>query len=156
MKAVISECREYRYLLRRSLGSILRWYKPMLFIMLNPSIADDVQDDPTIRRVMSFAKREGATHLLVVNLFALRSTDPSELAKHHDPVGPENDKYVMEAIRECQSMPIVVAWGAHPLAKTRASEIRKMAGELYCLGKTKDGSPRHPLYVKSTQELILF
>lgn len=150
MSAIISEDGRYRYVLRRSLGSILRWYRPILFIMLNPSTADAETDDPTIRRCMAFAKREGATHLSVVNLFALRATDPNKLLKDDDPIGPENDNYIAEEIRKNGMLPVVCAWGAHRFAKKRAEEImnRGAAGGFVCLGKTKSGMPKHPLYLR--------
>ena len=155
MSAVISECGQYRYVLRRSLGSALRWYKPMLFIMLNPSTADAEKDDPTVRRCKYFAEREGATHLTVVNLFALRATDPRALSAHPDPVGPDNDKHLIEECKRHSLLPIVAAWGSNKFAELRALDVvQKTEGRLFCLGKTKSGSPRHPLYVNSKQELI--
>jgi hypothetical protein len=155
MSAVISECGQYRYVLRRSLGSALRWHKPMLFVMLNPSTATETIDDPTIRRCMSFAKREGATQLTVVNLFALRATNPRELETHDDPIGPENDKHILEQISKHLQMPVVGAWGANRFAEMRAQLVSHYFDEIYCLGKNKDGSPRHPLYVRNDQPLIL-
>ena len=154
MSAIISEDGKYRYVLRRSLGSVLRWYKPVLFIMLNPSTADAETDDPTIRRCMAFAKRSGATHLNVVNLFALRATDPKELLKAEDPIGPENDNYIAEEIRKNGMLPTVCAWGSHKFAKKRAMEVLSHGapGGFVCLGQTKDGSPKHPLYLKSDKQ----
>jgi hypothetical protein len=151
--AVLSGCGKYRYVLRRSLGSALRWYRPMLFIMLNPSTADATQDDPTIRRCIAFAKREGMTHLTVVNLFALRATDPRELELADDPIGPENDRHISEEVAKHRGC-VVAAWGAHQFAKPRAEAVLALYGPLYCLGKTKAGYPRHPLYVKGDQPFI--
>lgn len=123
--------------------------------MLNPSTADEIKDDPTIRRCISFAKREGCTGLTVVNLFALRATNPKELLKHEDPIGPENDKIIQDMLRLHQIGIVVAAWGAHPLARERSKDVMKMLdSNILCLGTTKDGSPRHPLYVKSAQELV--
>ena len=153
MSATISECGRYRYDLHRSLGSVLRGYKPMFFVMLNPSTADASLDDPTIRRCKAFAKREGATHLVVLNLFALRSTDPSGLAIDHDPIGPNNDAFLEKFLRPGSDWN-VAAWGSHPFAKNRAREIQLRYGPFKCLGMTKDGSPRHPLYVKADAPLI--
>ncbi|MEK2647462.1 DUF1643 domain-containing protein [Bdellovibrio sp. BCCA] len=152
--AILSECGKYRYVLTRSLNSVLRWHKPMLFIMLNPSTADASVDDPTIRRCIAFAKRAGATQLTVVNLFALRSPDPESLAKSSDPIGPENDRHIAEQIGKHKGLPIIAAWGAHKFAKDRATQIVGMYNDLFCLGKTKNGEPRHPLYVKGDQEFI--
>ncbi len=158
MNAVISPCGTYRYVLTRKIPSVLRWVKPALFIMLNPSTADAVQDDPTIRRCISFAEREGCTQLRVVNLFALRATDPRELATHEDPIGPENDSFLRSEILVSNAVGglIVAAWGANKFAKDRACSVVDNFHQLplMCLGNTKDGSPRHPLYVKSDQSLL--
>lgn len=126
----------------------------MLFIMLNPSTADAVENDPTITRCMGFAKREGATHLTVVNLFALRSTDPNGLLRHDSPIGPENDKHILKEVESHKLMPIVAAWGSHKFAVQRALQVCELVGDLWCLGKTKNGSPRHPLYLRNDQELL--
>lgn len=90
--ALLSSCGKYRYVLKRKTKCPLRWVKKCVFIMLNPSIADANIDDPTVRRCVSFAEREGCTDLSVVNLFALRSTDPDELLNEADPQGPENHR----------------------------------------------------------------
>lgn len=165
-KAVISQCGRYRYVLRRSLTNILdvdpnateAVYKPMLFIMLNPSTADAENDDPTIRRCISFAKREGASHLSVVNLFAYRATDPAELKRAADPIGPENDRYINEEVGK--SWMTVAAWGAHPLARERAEAVMRQIhgyeGYAWCLGQTKSGAPKHPLYIADKQPFVVW
>jgi hypothetical protein len=156
--AIISPCGQYRYTLHRRIPSVLRWVKPCLFVMLNPSTADATMDDPTIRRCLGFAKREGCTGLTVVNLFALRATDPSELAKHPDPIGADNAKHIAEEIDVHQRIGLVIAaWGAHPMACARslyATRSALLSAGALCLGTTKDGSPRHPLYVKADQPLV--
>lgn len=157
--ATISPCGTYRYTLTRSLPSVLRWIRPCLFVMLNPSTADHTKDDPTIRRCIGFAKREGCTSLTVVNLFALRATNPEELRKHHDPFGPDNAKHLAEQISQHRTTGyIVAAWGSNPLAARYEPLFvwRKTlldAGAL-CLGMTAEDGPRHPLYVKNTQPLM--
>lgn len=153
-RALISDCGAYRYWLTRKWGP----GHDMRFIMLNPSVADADIDDPTIRRCMSFAKREGYGGIIVCNLFALRSTDPSALAGGEDPVGPDNGKWIQELVDKCHLLPTVAAWGAHPFATDRAEAVKamfaKVAGPLWCLGKTQAGHPRHPLYVKGDQPLV--
>lgn len=125
-------------------------------IMLNPSIADALQDDRTIRRCISLADAAGADSLRVVNLFALRSTDPEGLKTAPDAIGPENDSYILEAARTSTTM--VAAWGAHGFARTRALQVFEVLSQegvnLQCWGTTKDGLPRHPLYVHSTTPLV--
>lgn len=152
----------YRYLLQRD------WWQRdnprgpidlVTFVMLNPSTADGQVDDPTIRRCIGFARREGAQRLTVVNLYALRATDPGELSAHPDPVGIGNDALLADVARDHDRFRTVVAWGAHKMAT--AERIRILADAattagttLWCLGTTKSGAPRHPLYVKADQPLV--
>ena len=122
----------------------------MAFVMLNPSTADAVKEDPTIRRCVGFARSWGYGSLSVVNLFAFRATDPSDLLSAVDAVGPENDRHI---VKECsQANLTVLAWGNPPRSLTaRASEVLAVLLEsgipAVCLGLTKQGMPRHPLYL---------
>ena len=155
MTAVISPCGTYRYLLKRCAESMAPMKSTALFIMLNPSTADARLDDPTIRRCRAFAKLWDCNGLAVANLYALRSTKPAALWIHPDPVGPENDDYLWNFARECGD--VVCAWGsnARPERAARVVNIMRDAdARLWCLGTTKDGSPRHPLYVRADQQLI--
>lgn len=147
--AVLSPCKHYRYQLGR------RWGEgPSLgFVMLNPSTADGLVDDPTIRRCIGFARRDGYAGIIVANLFAWRATDPRELRELADPVGPECDKHI-------KAMPedVVIAWGATRPRPDTASRIVRVCSllhgrRIYNLGLTKDGSCRHPLYVRADQPL---
>lgn len=133
----------------------------LTFVMLNPSTADAELDDPTIRRCIGFAKREGAQRLHVLNLFALRSTDPAALLTHPDPVGIANDALLVDAAKHHTRFKTVVAWGAHKMVTPdRVKILTDSAGEagttLWCLGVTKSGAPRHPLYVRGDQPLVPF
>jgi hypothetical protein len=148
--AILSECQRYRYCLTR------RWDagNPVLFIGLNPSTADALKDDPTVRRCVGFARAWWYPAMGIVNLFAWRATDPAELRKAADPVGPENDQYIKEAA-SCAGK-IVAASGAYGSGlrlRTVASLINR---ELFCLGCTRDGFPRHPLYLPKTAELVSY
>lgn len=155
MGAILSQCGNYRYSLTRDTNLLSPERPGALFIMLNPSTADADKDDPTIRRCIAFATQWGCADLTVANLYAYRATDPKELLKAADPVGPLNDFHLRELLRERHVA--VVAWGNNAQLG-RVSEFYKMAYEIgvrvSCLGVTKAGHPRHPLYVKSTQELI--
>jgi hypothetical protein len=138
----------YRYRLRRSFtGHVLeKPAKPVVFLMLNPSTANAIEDDATIRRCCGFALAWGHTDLLVTNLFALRSTDPDALLSHADPIGPANDA-VLADLPDC---PIIAAWGAHIAAPKRAERVVELVKRpLLCLGTTAQGAPRHPLYLKA-------
>jgi hypothetical protein len=156
--AILSHCGTYRYVLTRRVPQVIRWVKPALFIMLNPSIADAEVDDPTIRRCWGFSNSWGCTSLTVVNRFALRSTDPAGLYHHADPYGPENDRHLEEQIAAHRLGVIVCAWGAEPIATASPwfePFIQKLKeANAQCLGMTKNGSPKHPLYLKKTQDLI--
>jgi hypothetical protein len=156
--AEISPCGTYRYLLGRRVGEGKR---TALFVMLNPSTADALVDDPTIRRCIGFARREGCGVLEVVNLFAYRTTDPAALRSASEPVGPANDQFIEQAVRRTDL--VVVAWGIVPRRLVRrSSEIgRAIYDHLpahgqrgpFSLGTTADGSPRHPLYVRADRAL---
>lgn len=145
--AEFSVCGTYRYQLGRLWGA---GRSPLGWIMLNPSTADADLDDPTIRRCMGFARVWGYDGILVGNLYALRSTDPSVLATHSDPSGPENHRWIGHIARTCHD--VVCAWGAHRMATTRALSMVELVqangAQAWCLGTTKGGHPRHPLYVK--------
>lgn len=124
----------------------------MTFVMLNPSSAGCLNDDPTIRKCIGFANRHGCGGIEVVNLFGLVSTDPKGLLKVEDPVGPCNDT----ALRWAMARPLVVAaWGRFPKKLRKAIQpISSIpAGGLRCFGVTKDGQPRHPLMLAYSTRL---
>lgn len=151
--AIISDCGRFRYALKRRWGD----GPQALFIMLNPSTADASDDDPTIRRCIGFAKREGCGSLRVENLYAFRATDPDEMFRHgHTAIGATN-QFIFGGMDESDG-PIIAAWGADKRAQKRARDliglIRGSNRRLMCLGKTKTGAPRHPLYVRGDAPLI--
>lgn len=154
--AIISECEKYRYRLWR------RWVTPpgqgqkmpVLWVMLNPSTADASIDDPTIRRCMAFSKAWGYDAMWVGNMYAIRSTDPGILAEvsADEARGPDNHKHLDQMSQE--SALIVCAWGApggHLMPYTLATP-----GGTWCLGRTKHGAPRHPLYIAGMTPLQEF
>lgn len=125
--------------------------------MLNPSTADEIDNDPTIARCVSFARRWGFGALEAVNVFAYRATDSSRLARSRDPVGPLNDEYILRSVNSSQQ--IVLAWGNHALLQDRHSQVLDLLPDeqqLYCFGTTKFGQPRHPLYVRNEAPLQPF
>lgn len=122
------------------------------FVMLNPNTADAEHDDPTIRRCVGFARRWGFGRLLVVNLFAWCCPRPSMLREAEDPVGPRNDTHLRRAATEADR--VVVAWGNHGRLLDRDREVTEtLDGPLYCLGTTRHGCPRHPLYLAADTPL---
>ena len=151
---ILSECGAYRYTLTRVIPQPIRWVKPILFILLNPSTANAVIPDPTSTRCVEFAKSWGGTSLTIVNLFALRATYPEDLLTHPDPIGPDNDKHIKEQIAEHALGKIVLGWGANKFARSRAADVLTLLdGRGLCLHQNKDKSPRHPLYIKGNAEL---
>jgi hypothetical protein len=156
--AAISDCGLYRYRLTRRWGS-----GPLLpFVMLNPSTADASIDDPTIRRCMGFSRREGADGIAVVNLFAYRTPSPKELwaVEPRQRHGLHNEHALYDIANEAieTNSPIVCAWGAGAgdAANFTVEWLKTRGARLVCLGKTKEGHPRHPLYVKGDQPLMPF
>lgn len=124
-----------------------------MFVGLNPSTADASTDDPTVRRFTGFARKWGFSGVYALNLFAYRATLPSELKKASDPVGSLNDLY-LNIYRE-KSEQVIVAWGIHGEFRDRDGQVlgKGLLGEdLYCLGLTKHGYPRHPLYLPGATE----
>ncbi|HEY8878508.1 MAG TPA: DUF1643 domain-containing protein [Roseateles sp.] len=150
--AVLSDCGQYRYLLSRQIGFSER---VVAFIGLNPSTADATLDDPTIRRCIGFAKRRDAGLLLMVNLFALRSTDPRALRTHAAPVGPENDAWIDRALSMADIA--IAAWGNGGTLMGRSEVVRqRFQGRLEALAITNAGMPKHPLYVRADAETMPF
>ena len=142
-EATISPCGLYRYVLVR------RWdddLPELRWCMLNPSVADSDQDDPTVRKCRGFAERWGFGSIRIVNLFAFRATNPRDLLDARDPVGPDNAQYLEEDLQS----PVVVAWGGSlpnsMIAREAVSKVAALASVgWWCLGRTKGGEPRHPL-----------
>jgi hypothetical protein len=151
----------HRFWLHRSLGG-LGWAGTLLVVMLNPSTADQHVDDPTIRRCKQFGMREGYADLLVANLFAWRATDPADLLKAIKDHGVDVARGDSEQNWTLRTMATVAdrvlcAWGAHPAAAFGLAAMpwfRPPAPK--CLGLTKSGAPRHPLFVRGTQPLEPF
>jgi hypothetical protein len=158
--AEISDCGLYRYWLTRSWIQAGEQPRVMTFCLLNPSTADAMLDDPTVRRCVGFAQREGCNALRIVNLYALRSTDPQTLWSVPDPVGPRNSQALQETMTS--SRLFVCGWGRHARpdglkhlrwALSHADQCG-FTMRLHCLGTNKDGSPKHPLYIKADQPLV--
>lgn len=142
----------FRYLLTRIINTELPKQKVVSFIGLNPSTADAHTDDPTVRRCIRFAAGWGATTFNMLNLFAYRATDPREMLPYlSGAIGPGNDGTID---RIClQSHMVVCAWGTHGVHIDRGDRVlhslRHWQAPIYHLGLTKDGHPRHPLYLRN-------
>lgn len=145
-RATLSPCRSYRYTLTREWDPA----KPTVnFVGLNPSTADEQADDPTIRRCVADARAWGFGRLVMTNLFAWRATDPRELLLARDPIGPENDRHLIE--QAAAAARVLGAWGAHGALRERARDVLTLLRQfdVYCLAVTKGGHPGHPLSKKA-------
>ena len=151
--AQFSGCRAWRYALWRTWDAS---YGHCMFIGLNPSTADETEDDPTIRRCINFAKSWGFGGIHMLNLFAFRATLPSDMKAAADPIGPENNEFLTMYAK--QSEKIVCAWGVNGKFKSRDGYVTAMLSDfdLFCLGSTNTGQPKHPLYLKSDTPLERF
>ena len=155
--AIISDCGLYRYELRRVWDDNL---PPYVSGMLNPSKADAEIDDPTITRNLRRAEINGCGSLIVWNLGAGRATNPNDWMAMSDPIGPENDFHIRAILAECHERNgiAVVGWGARGSFMGRDKIATKIAADigvtLHCLGSTRNGHPKHPLYIARSQPLI--
>ena len=154
-KATFSDCGRYRYLLER------RWHDGFIcaFIGLNPSTATASSDDATIRKCMTLARNWGFSGMTMANLFAIRCRYPHILSTHQDPVGSDNDRFLLPAIEQAHTA--VAMWGNHGLksyglSARRDQDILALRDDWQCVGITKRGAPRHPLYIASTSTLMNF
>lgn len=149
--AVYSDCESYRYALTRT------WDpdgKRVLFVMLNPSKATEVQNDPTVERCERRARALGFGAFRVTNIFAWRETDPHKMRKVADPTGPDNDRIIREGADWADQ--IIAAWGTHGTHLDRGPAVARLLQDtgqpLTTLGLTKHGHPKHPLYISYDQQ----
>lgn len=139
--AKFSDCRKYRYALWRTWDES----KPcVMFIGLNPSTANEVDNDSTINRCIDYAKSWGYGSLCMANLFAFKATKPTEMFAATEPIGVENDAWLKSLAS--QSALVVAAWGNDGSHQDRSTNVKKMLGNLYCLKINATGEPAHPLY----------
>lgn len=154
-KALVSICGRYRYWLSRPCEVEYPEKSTAFFVMLNPSTADASIDDPTIRRCRGFAKLWQCNGIVVGNLYAMRATDPKDLYESKDPVGPDNEKWIQRLLHEHGD--VVCAWGDNARkdqVEWFTHRVRQANARMWCLGITKKGAPRHPLYLKKDTPLI--
>lgn len=153
--AVYSDCECYRYALTRNWNPT---GNRLLFVMLNPSKATEVQNDPTVERCERRARALGFGAVQVTNIFAWRETDPHKMRKARDPIGPDNDRTLQEGALWADM--IIAAWGTHGahLDRGAATEalLRRTGKPLHSLGLSKQGHPKHPLYISYAQPPCLW
>jgi len=149
--ALFSKDRIYRYALWRTWDNSL---PKVLFIGLNPSTADEIQDDPTNRRCKRYAQDWGYGGYIMSNIFSYRSTNPKKLTTIKDPIGPDNNYWLKKLHKEAELT--IGAWGNYGNLLNRGEEIINLIDNLYCLKITKEGHPSHPLYLHSKLKPIIF
>ncbi len=144
--AVYSPCEAYRYVLTREWD---REGPRALFVMLNPSTATEIQNDPTVERCERRARALGFGAFRVCNIFAFRATDPKVMRAAADPVGPMNDDAITQSAAWADQ--VICAWGTHGAHLLRGAQVERLLRAtdvpLWHLGLTKEGHPRHPLYL---------
>lgn len=156
--AALSSCGIYRFALWRKWGEGAN----VTFIMLNPSTADAKVDDATIRRCIGYARAWGYSGISVVNLFAFRATEPADMMKAALPVGYDNDVYLLAAAKASyiHGAPVVCAWGVQGRYRDRdrlvMRQLQEVGIEAECLAVSKDGFPKHPLYLKRDLKPIAY
>lgn len=159
MSAIFSLDRKYRYRLERFIDN-RDLNMTVAFCMLNPSTADEVKSDPTITRCLNYATGWGASKLVVVNIFALRSTDPKALYSAADPIGEDNDHHIAVAAREADIF--ICGWGNHGTLNGRQDAVLALLHRVAPLAKprafkiNKCGTPVHPLYQRMDAQPVPF
>lgn len=157
--AVLSPCRMYRYQLTRR-ESMWRIEDGIVnFVMLNPSTADETTNDPTINRCLGFCRSLCCGRLIVTNLYAYRATDPRDLWQVTDPIGTNNDQWILRSARSAKY--VICAWGNNGQRNGRAAAVMKLLAnakiQTYQLGSlTNLKQPRHPLYLRANLKPTLF
>lgn len=153
--ALLSDDRRFRYWLIRVWDESL----PMLCIIgLNPSTADEAQDDPTIRREITFAKRDGFGGILKLNLYAYRATEPKNMWRAQkagtDIIGGQRNwvDALKGYVSQHNCTMVVAAWGRH--GKKRGPDVAARWPAMMCFGVNADGTPKHPLYLKADTEIV--
>ncbi|MEO0378938.1 MAG: DUF1643 domain-containing protein [Pseudomonadota bacterium] len=153
--AVYSDCERYRYSLTRVWNDKGR---RVLFVMLNPSTATEVQNDPTVERCERRARHLGFGAFQVTNIFAWRATDPRDMKAASDPVGPDNDAALRAGTQWADE--IIAAWGTHGAHLDRGAAVASLLqgadAPLFHLGLSKEGHPKHPLYLPYAQEPLIW
>lgn len=151
--AVFSSCRKYRY----RLSQIWDESKPPLtWLMLNPSTADEVKNDPTVERCERRARMWGYGGSVVFNIFAFRATDPKDMRAQNDPVGPENDMWIRKIAKQSGEFDVVAGWGEHGAHMERGQAVldifKQESGRISALKINASGHPAHPLYIAYKSE----
>ena len=163
--AKFSTDRTYRYALWRAVPySYEVSVRPIIYVGVNPSVADETTDDPTIRKCWGFALRELGGYMIMLNLFAYRTPYVERLGQVNNPVGPGNNRAIVHYIKTPVPPLIIACWGSYDKCEgmyNRAREVTALIdahidGQIMCFGQNQDGSPKHPLYLAADTPLVPF
>ena len=155
---IFSKDRKHRYVLKHSWTDIFNPNEnPIIWIALNPSTADENKLDPTLTRIRNFSDKNGFNTFYMLNLFAYRATDPKDMMNFNDPIGNENDYWITHICSK-YNCPVVCSWGVNGTHMNRANHVLELLKnyDLRYLELSKDGIPKHPLYLKSSCQLNKF
>lgn len=146
-ECVFSPDRHYRYTLVHRWDELLDPNRGIAWIGLNPSTADEHQLDPTLRRIRAFSAAWGYAYFVMLNLFGWRATDPADMKAVSDPVGPDNDRWIVQWSNQVDR--VMLAWGEHGAHLGRDRSVLDLLdrGKVFCLERNAGGQPKHPLYV---------
>jgi hypothetical protein len=155
-QCVFSPDRAYRYVLRhRCADMTCETPTRIAWIGLNPSTADEVTLDQTLASVCRYSRKWGFSEVVMLNLFAFRATDPRDLRRAIDPIGPDNDEHLVAEVRHADR--IIACWGDHGRFLERDRQVSDLLGVSFeCLFRNRSGAPHHPLYLKSRIKPKLF
>ncbi len=148
--------RRYRYTLEHVIDEVLP-PRVIMWTGLNPSTACEDKLDNTLRRIRRFSADWGFTSFVMTNLFAFRATQPAVMKQEADPVGPDNDRHLLDQARRCDV--IVAMWGTHGRHLKRDDAVFQLlfnaglSNRLHCLHENHDGTPSHCLYLPTNSQL---
>jgi hypothetical protein len=149
----LSPCKRYRYA-RWDVWSPFADARMVNFICLNPGFRGDNEIGPTVRRCIQFAKSWGYDGMVTTNLFAIRTpNDPEAMKACPDPIGADNDLWLMRIAGLASTALVIAAWGKHGRHLQRGAAVSRLVPGMRCLGLTQEGQPRHPFYVPASTQL---
>jgi len=155
-ECVFSIDRSHRYTLIHRWDELLNPNHGIAWICLNPSTADENQLDPTLRRIRDFSATWGYSFFIMLNLFAWRATQPADMKRTTDPIGPDNDRWIAHWSTRVDR--VMLGWGEHGAHLGRDQQVLAYLDrkKTFCLERNASGQPKHPLYVSKKNRPVLF
>ena len=155
-ECVFSTDRSHRYTLIHRWDELLNPDHGIAWICLNPSTADENQLDPTLRRIRDFSATWGYAFFIMLNLFAWRATQPADMKRTTDPIGPDNDHWIAHWSKRVDR--VMLGWGEHGAHLGRDQHVLTYLdrSKTFCLERNTSGQPKHPLYVSKKNKPMLY